>query len=121
MDPEAGIIGFAWSALREAWFGDLAGTLIVIPYDRLASEPGAVMTALYDKLEEPGFVHSFDNVQYREEVYDAKLGTPDLHTVRPRVELEQRVPSIPPDLFHKYDDASFWKIPKLNTRGVHVL
>ena len=121
MEPEAGIIGFAWSALREAWFGEFAKNLIVVPYERLAGDPRAVVAALYDFLGEPGFAHSFDNVQYAEEAYDMKLGTPGLHTVKPRVALETRQPTIPPDLFHKYDDASFWKNPKLNTRGVRIL
>jgi sulfotransferase len=121
MEPEAGIIGFAWSALREAWFGEFAKSLIIVPYERLASDPRAVVAALYDLLGEPAFGHSFDNLQYTEEAYDVQLGMPGLHTVKPRVALEARQPTIPPDLFHKYDDTSFWKNPKLNTRGVQIL
>lgn len=121
MDPEAGIIGFAWSALREAWFAEFADSLILVPYERLAGDPKAVVSALYDLLEEPAFGHSFDDVQYQEEEYDAKLGTPGLHTVKRRVELKHRQPTIPPDLFHKYDDTSFWKNPKLNHNKVRIL
>jgi sulfotransferase len=44
-----------------------------------------------------------------------------LHTVRPVVRLEQRQPSIPPDLFAKYANTSFWLNPDLNSRDVKVL
>lgn len=121
MDPETGLVGFAWSALREAWFSPLASSLIVVPYDKLASQPHEVVSSLYRLLGEPSFNHSYDDIEYQEEAFDARLGTPGLHTVKSRVALEARLPSIPPDLFHKYDDTSFWKNVKLNPNGAHIL
>jgi sulfotransferase len=121
MEPEHGIIGFAWSALREAWFSELADRLILIPYEKLASSPQTVISDLYGLLGEPHFPHDFENLDYQEDTYDQGMGTPGLHTVRRRVALEPRRPAIPPDLFHKYDDSSFWKTPKLNVRGVTIL
>jgi sulfotransferase len=43
MNVENGLIGLPLSSLREAWFSDEARRLIVIDYDRLASEPEAVL------------------------------------------------------------------------------
>ena len=39
---------------------------------------------------------------------DLPLGVPTLHKVRPKVEFKPRRPVIPPDLFEKYAQLSFW-------------
>jgi sulfotransferase len=121
MNVEGGLIGLPLSDLREAWFSDEARRLIVIDYDRLASEPEAVLRGLYREIGEPWFAHDFDHVSYDEPDYDDVLGMPGLHKVRERVRLEKRELSIPPDLFAKYSHLSFWKSPEANTRGVSIL
>ena len=121
MNADSGIIGFPWSALREAWFGDQASNLIVVPYDRLASAPEEVIKQLYEQLGEPLFPHTFDNLEFEEEEYDQRAATPGLHKVRREVKLEKRDPIIPPDIFKKYDNSNFWINKSLNTRGVLIL
>lgn len=121
MNSEHGLIGQAWSTLREAWFGEHARRLIVVPYDHLAANPRQVIDKLYRELEEPPFDHDFANAAYDEPEYDANLGMPGMHKVREKVELQKRRPCIPPDLFAKYNDASFWLRPELNQRGVTIL
>lgn len=121
MDSEKGIIGFAWSALRDAWFSESAQSLIVVPYERLASQPARTLAALYDLLEEPRFEHDFDDVHYQADEFDLQAGTPGLHTVRRRVAFEAREPILPPDIVARYADTSFWANPKLNRRNVTVL
>lgn len=121
MNSENGLIGHPWSALREAWFGDEAKRLIVIPYERLVKEPERTLRKLYDELGEPWFAHDLNNVIYDEPDYDALLGMPGLHKVREKVEYRERKPCIPPDLFAKYAGSSFWAKPELNTRGVKIL
>lgn len=121
MDPDKGIIGFAWSALREAWFDGLARNLVVVPYERLAGHPAQTMARLYEQLGERPFAHDFENVEYQQDDFDLRVGTPGLHTVKARVELEHRVPTIPPDVVAKYLDSNFWANPRLNPRGITIL
>lgn len=121
MDSEKGLIGLAWSALREAWFGDEARRLIVVRYDSLARAPQLVLQRLYQELGEVPFAHDFENVIFDEPVYDAQLGTPGLHRLRPRVEHKERDTCLPPDLFIRYSDVNFWENAKLNTKNVTVI
>ena len=111
----------AWSTFREAWFGDQAKRLIVIPYDTLAKNPQQTLQRLYAELGEAPFAHDFHNVVYDEPDYDANLGMPGMHKVRETVAYQERKACIPPDLFAKYEGANFWLKPELNTRGVKIL
>jgi sulfotransferase len=121
MDPEKGLVGLAWSSLREAWFSEAAERLIVVNYDRLARAPRRVLVGLYEALGEPWFEHDFDKVAYHEPDYDAELGIPGLHTVRPHVEFRERTTCLPPDLVAKYAEVNFWLNPNMNLRNVLVL
>jgi sulfotransferase len=121
MNPDNGLIGLAWSNLREAWFGNEAKRLIVVPYEHLAREPGKTMKRLYEELGLPAFAHDFGNVAYDEPDYDALLGMPGLHKVSQKVEYRDRQPGIPPDLFARISSANFWLKPELNPRGVTII
>jgi len=121
MNSESGLIGQPWSSFREAWFGDNAPKLIVVPYDTLVKDPRQTLGKLYVELGERPFDHDFENVVYDEPDYDAAIGMPGLHKVRQKVEPTNRKPRIPPDLFAKYADACFWRRPELNQRGVKIL
>jgi sulfotransferase len=121
MEREKGLIGLAWTSLREAWFSEHAGRLILVQYESLTRNPNDVMRRLYEELNEPSFAHDFNNVVYDEPAYDAQLGTPGLHQVRSKVEYQERDSCLPPDLFAKYAGVNFWLNPKLNKRGVLVL
>lgn len=121
MDPEKGLVGLAWSSLREAWFSEAADRLIVINYDSLARDPRRVLTGLYQALDEPPFAHDFDDLAYDEPGYDAELGMPGLHRVRPKVAPAPRQTCLPPDLIAKYAEVNFWLNPKMNQRNVLVL
>jgi sulfotransferase len=121
MNSDSGLIGAAWSAMREAWFSEYAQKLIVVNYDKLVREPLAVMQQLYKELNEPQFEHDFNNVIYDEPDYDAAMGMPGLHKVREKVEYQKREPCIPPDMFTKYADTQFWLKPEMNKRGVTIL
>jgi sulfotransferase len=109
MEQSKGFIGGPWSGLREAWFGPFAGKLIIIRYESLAQRPGETIDALYSALGAVPFPHQFDHVEHDEPEYDAKLGMPGLHAVRPRISLIPRPSILPPELITKYAGASFWK------------
>ena len=121
MNSESGLIGLAWSSLREAWFGPMADKLIIVNYDKLASTPDAVLRRLYQELEEPWYEHDFDNVRYDEPKYDALLGMPGMHKVRRKVDYQKREPFIPPELFTKYAHLNFWRQPEAARKGIVIL
>ena len=51
----------------------------------------------------------FRNVQYDAPAFDEALGVSGLHRVRPLVATETRRTVLPPDLFEKYAQLSFWR------------
>lgn len=103
------IVGFAWSALKEAYYGEQASSLLLVEYDLLASAPEKTLKLIYDFIGEDYFDHDFDNIDYNEEQFDENLGLPGLHKVRKKVEFQVRNTILPPDLFEKFDGMSFWK------------
>jgi|SRR5579872_538563 len=121
MNSENGLIGLAWSCLREAWFSQHANKLIVINYDSLVRKPLPVLQRLYQELGEPWHDHDVENIRYDEPEYDATLGMPGMHKVGTRIEYQNREACIPPDIFAKYADLSFWRKPEMNLRNVLML
>jgi sulfotransferase len=102
------LVGHAWAALREAFYGEHAASLLVLDYDLLSQAPQKVLPLIYKFIDEPYFEHDFDHVEYDADDFDLQLGTPGLHTVRPKVAFQARRTIVPPDLFEKYALMSFW-------------
>ncbi|MGO4479194.1 sulfotransferase [Massilia sp. 2TAF26] len=101
-------VGSAWTALREAFYGEHARSLLLVDYDLLTRAPAKVMSLVYDFLGEPQFAHDFDRVEYAAEEFDQQLGLPGLHTLKAQVRHTARKTILPPDLFDKYGQMSFW-------------
>ena len=121
MKPESGLIGLAWSLLREAWYGPNASMLIIVRYETLVHHPELTMRCLYEELGEDYFAHDFDSLDYDEPVYDAQLGLPGMHKVRRKLEPQQRVSCLPPEIPAKCADTSFWSKHEANRNGVVVI
>jgi sulfotransferase len=102
------LVGFAWAALKEAFYSEQAKSLLLVDYDLLSRAPQKVLPLIYQFLGEEPFAHDFDNVQYDAPDFDAGLGVAGLHRVRPKVAPQQRRTVLPPDLFEKYSALSFW-------------
>lgn len=103
-----GMVGHSLNAFREAFYSVEAKRLFVLDYDALAKKPRESLAELYEFINEPLFDHDFENVSYDAAEFDARLGTPGLHTVRGPVEWRERVPVLPPALFKRYTDT-FWR------------
>lgn len=103
------LVGFAWSALKEAYYGEQAGSMLIVDYDLLTQSPERVMRLVYDFIGEPWFDHDFDNLVYHAPEFDQALGVSGLHKVKRKVALEPRRTILPPDLFEKYAELSFWR------------
>jgi sulfotransferase len=117
----AGMVGFAWNALREAFYGDQADRLVLVTYETLTTDPRRTINAIYDFIGEPHFTHDFENVAFDASEFDRRLGTPGLHSVRPRVAREARETILPPDIVRRTEGNSFWREPSLNPRNVPII
>lgn len=116
-----GVIGYALDALREAYFGPHSDKLILIDYEALVRNPRDTLCQLYAFIDQPWFEHDFDNVEYEAKEFDLALGTPDLHTVRSKVEWIERKSVLPPHLFDRFATDAFWMEASLNTNAVPVI
>jgi sulfotransferase len=112
------LVGFAWSALKEAYYGEQASSLLLLDYDLLAQSPQRIISLIYEFLGEKSFVHDFENIKYDAPEFDAALGISGLHRVRPKVGAISRQTVLPPDLFEKYSGLSFWQESKGSAANV---
>jgi sulfotransferase len=103
------LVGYAWSALKEAFYGLHADSLLIVDYDLLVQAPQKVMHLIYQFLEEPEFQHDFNNLNFDAPEFDQALGLSGLHKVQRKVALNSRSTILPPDLFEKYSKLSFWE------------
>jgi sulfotransferase len=104
-----GTVGGAWTALKEAYYGEYSDRLLLVDYDLLTQHPAKTLKLLYQFIDEPAFDHDFHEVEYEESEFDDKLGVKGLHTVRRKVEFTPRRTILPPDLFAKYQEMDFWQ------------
>lgn len=102
------LVGFGWSALKEAYYGEQADALLLVDYELLVQAPERVLRLVYEFLEQPWYPHDFANVEYDAPEFDQALGVSGLHRVRRQVALESRRTILPPDLFEQYSKLSFW-------------
>jgi len=109
MMSASGAVGSAWTALKEAYYGEYSDRLLLIDYDLLAQFPQRTMQLIYEFIDETPFEHNFDQVEYEEGEFDRSLGVKDLHTVNRKVEFKSRRSVLPPELFQKYSGMDFWQ------------
>jgi sulfotransferase len=88
-------VGAAWAALKEAFYGEHAQTLLLVEYDLLAQAPEKVLRLMYEFIGEPWHAHEYAN-----------LRGPG---VRPQVAAEPRRTVLPPDLFEQHAASNFWR------------
>jgi len=116
-----GLVGFGWQALKEAYYGEDSERLLVLTFETLTRAPEKAVAAVYAFIGEPPFAHDFAHLDYAADEFDARLGTPGLHKIAPQVRPIERKTILPPDLFARYENDSFWTNPALNLRGVKVV
>lgn len=116
-----GMVGFAYNALKEAYYGEDTANLMLLQYETLVADPARALAAIYEFIGEPVFAHDFDNVSYDADEFDLRAGTPGLHTVRRKIALHERTSILPPDVFRRFENDAFWRDPQLNLRGVRVV
>lgn len=102
------LVGLAWSALKEACYGQFADRLLVVDYELLTQAPANVVELVYQFIGEVPFAHDFEKVEFDAPEFDAELGMHGLHRVRPKVELLRRTTVLPPDVFARCATLNFW-------------
>ncbi len=112
------LVGFAWAALREAFYGEHAKHLLVVNNALLAQAPEQVMKLIYDFIGQPHFVQDFEQGEYDAPDVDLQLSLSGLHRVKPKVAFAERRTIISPDLFEKFSKMTFWTDPSGNTANV---
>lgn len=104
------LVGHAWTALKEAFYGEQGDKLLIIDYEVLTRAPEKTLRIIYDFVDEPWFEgHDYDNVDYDAPAFDEALGVAGLHSVRKKVSFEPRKTILPPDLFKKHENMDFWR------------
>ncbi|EAW35712.1 sulfotransferase [Lyngbya sp. PCC 8106] len=102
------LVGFAYNALKEAFYSEQADRLLLLDYEFLTIAPEQTLSLIYQFLGEEPFNHDLESIEYEEPEFDRKLKTEGLHTVRSRVEFKPRRSILPPDLFERFSQLSFW-------------
>ena len=114
----AGLIGFPLAALKQAMHGAETARMLILPYDTLVSDPAAALEMVYGFNGLPFFRHDFENIRFETGEFDARLGTPGLHRVRPHAGRVERQTILPPDLWQRYESASVWRNPEIGRAHV---
>lgn len=102
------LVGFAYNALKEAYYSEQSDRVLLVDYELLSKGPEKTINLIYQFINEEPFDHDFVNVQYSEPEFDDRLNTQGLHTVRAKVEFQPRQTILPPDLFAQFSQLSFW-------------
>lgn len=117
-----GMVGYAFNALKEAYFGDYApGRLMLLQYETLVSDPQKAIAAVYQFIGEVPFAHDFEHIEFDASEFDRKAGTPGLHHVRPQVAHQERTTVLPPDIFNRYVNDAFWLDQTRHRDGVLIV
>jgi len=115
------MVGFALRALKQAMHSAESDRLLLLPFETLTREPARAIEAVYAFTGLAPFAHDFEAISYDAPEFDARLGTPGLHTVRPKAAPVERETILPPDLWARFERESVWRDPAFNTRGVQIV
>ena len=104
-------VGYALAALKEAFYGEHANSLLLVEYDYLANFPAQTLELIYKFIDEQPFNHSFNSIEYDEPDFDAGIGTPGLHRVKESVKASLQPMVLPLDLCKRMEQFDFWREP----------
>jgi sulfotransferase len=96
----AGDIGRAWAGIKEAYYGADAAHMLLIDYDILAQRPRECLDLIYSFIGERLYAHDFENVRHGGRTA--------------RIEFKPRETILPPDVFQRFEQMTFWRNPSLS-------
>ena len=94
---------------------------MLLQYETLVQDPARAMEAVYRFIEEDGFQHDFQRVVFESVAFDEKTGLPGLHDVKPVVAPTIRETVLPPDLYNRFENDSFWRQPAARREGIVIV
>lgn len=105
-----GVVGYAYNALRQAFYGPHSNRLILVEYTNLATAPAETMAWIHDQLGFGKFDYDFDHIKQipDADLFDNSIGTPGLHVLKEKVEYAPQPPVLPPDVASRLPPA-FWR------------
>lgn len=95
--------------VQQSMFSNEIRHICYVEYDTLVRNPHAAMQQIYQFLGEPWYEHDFDNVEDSYDEFDNQAKIAGLHTVRRKVEYQDRRSILPGELWDRYSLMSFWK------------
>lgn len=106
-----GVMGFALSSFRTAFFGPHKDRLHIIDYDDLCRFPGDVLNDLHQVTEQPPWEYNFKQIEPIPGAaeFDRDISTPGLHDLKSSVVFEQRQSVLPPDIWDSMPPP-FWRV-----------
>jgi len=93
--------------------------IFLVEYEGLCKDPEDTLRKIYAFIGKPYFDHDFNNVEYENEVFDRALNMKSLHTVRRKVEWQERPSILPKSVWDKYSGKEFWR-PASQEMGMKV-
>lgn len=102
------MVGFAWTALKDAYYSPHANSVLLVDYQLLTEAPEKVLKLIYQFIDETWFEHRFDDVAFDTPEFDQNIGLSCLHRIRSQVAVAARQTILPPDLFERYAAMNFW-------------
>jgi sulfotransferase len=101
MISSQGVIGYAWDALREAYYGPRKERLIIVDYNILVAHPKETMDALHEELGFEPFKYNFKKIEQIPGAaeFDLSIGTPGLHIVAPHIFVKPWKPCLPEQIY----------------------
>lgn len=102
------MVGYAWTALKEAYYSPHAKSVLLIDYQLLTEAPEKVMKLVYQFIDEPWYEHDFNNLEFDTPEFDQNLGLSGLHKIRSKVAVAARQTILPPDVFDRFSQMNFW-------------
>lgn len=95
-----GVVGFSLNSFRTAYFGAQRDRMLVIPYENFVRAPTRALGLIHRRLGAEPFTYDFNKISDLPGTteFDAYLGTPGLHSLKPVIRHEDRKSVLPPDL-----------------------
>jgi sulfotransferase len=118
LNSSKGAVGFAFGAVKEAFYGQHSDRLLLLDYEHLALAPIKTLRDIYEFLQIPDFPHDFERVLYMAgKEFDDRFGLPGLHDVSGPVHYVSRETILPPELFERYHGKCFWLTQPRDSRA----
>lgn len=88
--------------------------IMLVEYNDLCKNPHNTMMKIYNFIGLPDYKHDFNNLEYKNEIFDTALNLKDLHTIKTNVEYKERNTILPESIWDKYCNKEFWRNTKVD-------